>query len=535
MNEEGRQDTYESYNYDNFHLKTQTNQDIFHDDNLSATEQSSDIFHSQLKQAIPKFLNCSVSVTKVSCGKLHWAILANNCKVYTMGNNSYGQLGIGREFKSNFEDISQRISNNSMEYSSENTFIAQPKFVFGIINPITNIEWGWHHTLAITNTNDIYVWGRGDRGQLGIGRAKKAQILPIKIEYFSDKRNKITVSEFSAGKSHSLFISKEGRVFVWGSHFLTSVPNYVTKNVGVEWLSQIDKDMFELNPVEIGIPDWIDNHEKIKTSFVIRSASFDNIPNTYQPSSLFTSNMKNSSITQVNIKNQIKKNSLKQSNDSQTKSSKGKRNSKLNISNLQSEIVTAKGSKLQNLKTVEKNMTEDKRKAHSKQSKRLRPSWKEGSIAKTSTKLSLDRSNKENVNESNQNTIVSNKNTSSNFETFNCIKDAIKNNIIIEKNNITASFNSSKKLNSSLNNKSMTNSNGQMKAFVSQSKNETLASEASANINMIDTKTLVKLIQNMEKKKKKKSAKKPKFIPEYSSYANRKNCVKLNKINFERK
>ena len=516
MNNEGNQDSYESYQYDQFHLKTQTNNDIFQDENLSATEQSSDIFHSQIKQVIPKFLNCSVSVIKVSCGKLHCAILANNSKVYTMGNNSYGQLGIGREFKSAIDDLSQRISNYSVENNSDNLFITQPKFVFGIINPITNIEWGWHHTIAITKSNDIYAWGRGDRGQLGIGRIKRAQILPIKIDYFSDRRNQIVIAELSGGKTHSLFITKDGRIFVCGSHYLTSVPNYVSKNIGIDSLSQIENNSIEISPIEIGIPDWIDNHEKIKTSFIIRSASAYNASNTFQPSSLFTSNTTKQNTTEVNLKNQIKREALKQINDIQnTKSSKGKRNSKLKCSNLGSEAIIDKGCKLQNLKAVDKNMTEDKRKSQSKQTKRFRSSRKGESTVKNSTKISQEWRNNENINEFNQNTITSNKNASYNLETFNYKKDEIKNNELATRNNITASFNSSKNLESSTKTKSIKNTNVHINGFINQSKNDSIISDSSANINMIDTNTLVKLIKNMEKRTKKKTNRKPKIYPEF--------------------
>ena len=514
INNEGNFDSYESYNYDQAHAKTHTNQDLFYEGSSWATEQSSDVIRSQLKQGIPRFLNCSVSISKISCGKFHWALLGDNSKIYTMGNNSYGQLGIGREFKSALEDNSQRINNNPMEVYSESSFITHPKFVFGIINPVVNVECGWYHTLAMTNSNDIFAWGKGDKGQLGMGRVKRAQILPIKIDHFSDRRNKIVINEISGGKNHSMFVSIEGRIFVWGSHYLTSMPNYMSKNVAIECLGQIEKNSIEIVPIEIGIPDWIDNHEKVKTSFIIRSASADNITNMYQPSSLFTPISSSTKVTEINLKNEIKRKISNQINDGQViKTNKSKRNSKAKGFNLGSEVVMDKGIKLQVGKMFEKQMTDDKRKPKSKQTKRYKSSRKAESAVKSNINMSQEGRNKENINEFNQNSLSANTNAPNCFTTFNKNIDTITRNQFREQNKPTASFNSSKKLENNLIYKTDRYSNININSFINQGKNDSMGSESSGHPNMIDTKTLVKLIANMEKQTKKN--KKSNFLKDY--------------------
>lgn len=35
----------------------------------------------------------------------------------------------------------------------------------------SSIECGYHHTAAVSSQGQLYTWGRGNRGQLGIGGA----------------------------------------------------------------------------------------------------------------------------------------------------------------------------------------------------------------------------------------------------------------------------------------------------------------------------------------------------------------------------
>jgi len=137
---------------------------------------------------VPKLMNLQVSIKKLSCGKFHCAILCDDGKIYTMGNNQFGQLGIGREYKSTADDYAASL-NSSLHMSPDSTFETHPKFVFGVSNISVDISCGWYHTLAIAQDKSVYCWGRGDSGQLGIGRIKRAQVLPTKLDYFADKNN----------------------------------------------------------------------------------------------------------------------------------------------------------------------------------------------------------------------------------------------------------------------------------------------------------------------------------------------------------
>jgi len=72
---------------------------------------------------------------------------------------------------------------------------------------------GQAHCLAITAGGDVYAWGRGDTGQLGIGRHEDA-LVPTKV---LDVKHALTCS---AGEEHSAVVCRStpgNQLFTWGS------------------------------------------------------------------------------------------------------------------------------------------------------------------------------------------------------------------------------------------------------------------------------------------------------------------------------
>ena len=70
---------------------------------------------------------------------------------------------------------------------------------------------GAAHSLAITADGAVWIWGWGYFGQLGHGDEQR-QLLPKKIEAFSSQR----VAAVSAGAVHTLALTADGAVFTWG-------------------------------------------------------------------------------------------------------------------------------------------------------------------------------------------------------------------------------------------------------------------------------------------------------------------------------
>ncbi len=92
-------------------------------------------------------------VVQLTCGQNHSIALVSvqgSLQVRTTGCNSHGQLGLG-------------------DRSSRPAFTHVPR-----LGNVVAVQAGDEHTAVVTAEGDLFVWGRGDSGQLGLGdcRAK---------------------------------------------------------------------------------------------------------------------------------------------------------------------------------------------------------------------------------------------------------------------------------------------------------------------------------------------------------------------------
>jgi alpha-tubulin suppressor-like RCC1 family protein len=99
-------------------------------------------------------------LVQVACGRRHTVVLDEYGRVWTVGDNKYGQLG--RDGK------------------GETLSMTEPQLVDGPLGQVGSgccaIYSGWSHIIAITCDADdretgvkLYGWGRNDKGQLGTG------------------------------------------------------------------------------------------------------------------------------------------------------------------------------------------------------------------------------------------------------------------------------------------------------------------------------------------------------------------------------
>lgn len=81
---------------------------------------------------------------------------------------------------------------------------------------------GHNHVVAITEEGSLYVWGRNDRGQLGLGYAGSQDIRtrfkPTLLEITNGNGQKQEVIDVAVGLEHTMVVVNGGRVFAWGSN-----------------------------------------------------------------------------------------------------------------------------------------------------------------------------------------------------------------------------------------------------------------------------------------------------------------------------
>ncbi|CAG9317861.1 unnamed protein product [Blepharisma stoltei] len=143
----------------------------------------------------PRYCSYNVLIKEISCGEEHSAFIALSGYVYSMGSNSEGRLGLG--------DKSLRQSSSPILIESLDSYKA------------AKISCGWGHTCVITVDGDLFSWGVGEFGALGIG-INDTQWKPIRV----DLPNRAKALQISCGSRHTGLIAEENKrniLFMWGA------------------------------------------------------------------------------------------------------------------------------------------------------------------------------------------------------------------------------------------------------------------------------------------------------------------------------
>lgn len=129
-------------------------------------------------------------VVSVICGADHTnAYSESRREVYSWGWGDFGRLGHGNHY---------------------DVFTPQPiKVLQGL--RIKQIACGDSHCLAVTMEGEVQSWGRNQNGQLGLGTTEDS-LLPQKIRAFQG----IPVKMVAAGAEHTAAVTEAGELYGWG-------------------------------------------------------------------------------------------------------------------------------------------------------------------------------------------------------------------------------------------------------------------------------------------------------------------------------
>jgi len=143
---------------------------------------------------IPRFCTFNVVIRRVACGEEHSAFITNNGSIYTMGSNADGRLGIG--------DHSIKLASTPCLVEALSRFNA------------LEISCGWGHTAAVIDNGDVYTWGVGEYGALGISDSE-TQWFPVQMGFVEN--SKVYAKNVSCGTRHTAIVDDKGRLFVCGA------------------------------------------------------------------------------------------------------------------------------------------------------------------------------------------------------------------------------------------------------------------------------------------------------------------------------
>ncbi|MFG2111448.1 Ig-like domain repeat protein [Streptomyces sp. NPDC048718] len=136
-------------------------------------------------------LPAGVRITAISAGTNFGLALTSDGRVLGWGDNPYGQLGDGT--------TTSRLTPVYADIPAG--------------TEITALTTGANHTLATTADGRFLSWGSNSAGQLGDGTHTN-RTTPVEVNLPAGTR----VTDFTAGYSHSVVLTSDGRVLAWGSN-----------------------------------------------------------------------------------------------------------------------------------------------------------------------------------------------------------------------------------------------------------------------------------------------------------------------------
>ena len=156
---------------------------------------------STTNSSVPVKANLNATITAISAGYWHAMALSSSGTIYTWGDNEYGQLGNGH---------------TGVNVNSSPAAVSSSGVTF------TTISAGYDFQTALDSQGHAYAWGRNQGGQLSIGTMDGTSsgsnvYTPSRIYGDSTGNPDSTVyTDIDAGYLHVLALSNSGKVYYWG-------------------------------------------------------------------------------------------------------------------------------------------------------------------------------------------------------------------------------------------------------------------------------------------------------------------------------
>uniref|UniRef100_UPI00398E34D3 probable E3 ubiquitin-protein ligase HERC4 n=1 Tax=Pristiophorus japonicus TaxID=55135 RepID=UPI00398E34D3 len=145
------------------------------------------------KTAEPQLLRdfAEICVIQVACGNNHSLALCKDGQVFAWGQNSRGQLGVGKAGRS----------------------VPTPRGVTSLAGvPLAQIAAGGSHSFALSVSGAVFAWGSNDHGQLGLNDMEN-RYHPTEVKLLDGKK----MVYISCGGQHTATLTKDGLVFTFGA------------------------------------------------------------------------------------------------------------------------------------------------------------------------------------------------------------------------------------------------------------------------------------------------------------------------------
>ena len=160
-----------------------------------------------------------VIIKQISCGSLHTLVLTFDGSVYCWGNNTYGQIGYGKQFGDKIKTIVKLES------------LPKTKLV----------HCSYCQSFAVTQNGWVYSWGQNKFCHLGHELRRNESVFEPKLI-----TNLINITSVCSSNSNTYFLSNEGNIYFCGKYYDRS-----------------NKQCYQLLPNSMDLPITV----KLKTMF----------------------------------------------------------------------------------------------------------------------------------------------------------------------------------------------------------------------------------------------------------------------------
>ncbi|KAI4839735.1 guanidine nucleotide exchange factor [Plasmodium brasilianum] len=190
--------------------------------NLIETEEKEDWFTPfPIKIKLPEY----TKIKYISCGDMHTLAISTEGFLYGWGFNNFGCVGNGTNenvyeptriyLEQHKEEKNKSNINCESWYSTKYKFYGNNRENGNIYynTAVIHCSAGSKHSLACSLSGDMYSWGYGGNGRLGIGNINSYN-KPQLINIFKNRKRIVYVC---SGKSHSGCIDTDYNVYTWGN------------------------------------------------------------------------------------------------------------------------------------------------------------------------------------------------------------------------------------------------------------------------------------------------------------------------------
>lgn len=158
---------------------------------------------------VKSFVEQGEEVRQVACGSQHTLVLTSEGRLYSTGKGDFGILGRGdTRDATEFEEIEYFFQSND-----------------SILNPndpttIVKVGAGSNFSAALSQNGELWVWGRNDYGQLGLGEEAmgdmySAERYPRLVRSLPVEGHRIV--DFDCGEHHLVILTGSGAIYEWGN------------------------------------------------------------------------------------------------------------------------------------------------------------------------------------------------------------------------------------------------------------------------------------------------------------------------------